>query len=217
LLCCIPKNRPVAVITKDGSPRAAKHFWVWNPPLLDTNGKSLAIVELPKSRKIPKSRKKAQQQKQVKPKLEGSLDLSLSENKPNAMTRKNIFRRRHSADETALLLALAVTKGIRCIAFCKTRGLVEWVYERTLATLKQSQDTVKYISKVESYRGGYTKMERRQIEEKLFQNELLGVVGTSALELGVDIGGVDLTLHCGFPSSHASLLQQAGRVRSFVV
>jgi DEAD/DEAH box helicase domain-containing protein len=45
----------------------------------------------------------------------------------------------------------------------------------------------------------------------LFHNELLGVVGTNALELGVDVGGIDLTLHCGYPTSYASLLQQAGR------
>jgi DEAD/DEAH box helicase domain-containing protein len=53
--------------------------------------------------------------------------------------------------------------------------------------------------------------ERRKIEKRLFRSELLGVVGTNALELGVDIGGIDLTLHCGYPSNYASLLQQAGR------
>jgi DEAD/DEAH box helicase domain-containing protein len=49
------------------------------------------------------------------------------------------------------------------------------------------------------------------IEQRLFNNDLLAVVGTSALELGVDIGGINITLHCGYPSSHSSLLQQAGR------
>ena len=225
LLCCIPQSKSVTIVTKDGSPRSSKHFWVWNPPLLDMNGKSLKRVEIP-----PRKRKLIQKEQPSKaPKAkgrpgksscervgEGPVDLSSlsqveSKVREETPCRRNVLRRRHSADETALLLARAVTQGVRCIAFCKTRGLVEWVYERTLSALKKSPDTAKYISKVESYRGGYTKLERRQIEEKLFHNQLLGVVGTSALELGVDIGGVDLTLHCGFPSSHASLLQQAGR------
>jgi DEAD/DEAH box helicase domain-containing protein len=94
---------------------------------------------------------------------------------------------------------------------------VECVYEHCIAVLKQSHKTASLISKVDSYRGGYTKLKRREIEEKLFSGELLGVVGTSALELGVDIGGVEVTLHCGFPSSHASLMQQAGRAGRGVV
>jgi DEAD/DEAH box helicase domain-containing protein len=172
------------------------------------NGRSMGTVVVPKSRRKKQNLKSSNVKQAAGP---TELSSTGEEAKPDAAPRKDFVRRRHAADETALLLARAVTKGVRCIAFCKTRGLVEWVYERTLAALKQSPETVKYISKVESYRGGYSKMERRQIEQKLFQNELLGVVGTSALELGVDIGGVDLTLHCGFPSSHASLLQQAGR------
>jgi DEAD/DEAH box helicase domain-containing protein len=56
-------------------------------------------------------------------------------------------------------------------------------------------------------------MERRMIEQRLFQDEVLGVVATCALEVGVDIGGIDLTLHCGFPTSYESFIQQAGRAR----
>mmetsp|Transcript_34013 Transcript_34013/g.82469 ORF Transcript_34013/g.82469 Transcript_34013/m.82469 type:complete len:1203 (+) Transcript_34013:185-3793(+) len=210
LLCCIPQTKKVSIVTQDGSPRAAKHFWVWNPPLLDTNGKNMGMVKLPRNRK---KKPKKPPETTNHPDVGGPVDLSqtLEDRQTAQIPRKQFIRRRHSADETALLLARAVTRGIRTIAFCKTRGLVEWVYERTLAALKKSPETAKFISKVESYRGGYTKLDRRQIEQKLFQNDLLGVVGTSALELGVDIGGVDLTLHCGFPSSHASLLQQAGR------
>jgi DEAD/DEAH box helicase domain-containing protein len=145
---------------------------------------------------------------------DGPIDLSQitqqEEERKNNLRRRDI-RRRHSAEETALLLARSVTMGVRCIAFCKTRCLVEWVYDRCIHALKQSPRTEKLVSLVDSYRGGYTRIKRREIEEKLFKNQLLGVVGTSALELGVDIGGVNLTLHCGFPSSHASLMQQAGR------
>ena len=121
------------------------------------------------------------------------------------------FHRRHPADETAQLLALSVKCGIRCIAFASTRALVEWIYDKCLKILKQDPETAYLASKVESYRGGYTMEVRRSIEKRLFQNELLGVIGTCALELGVDIGGIDLTLHCGYPGSYTSLMQQAGR------
>jgi DEAD/DEAH box helicase domain-containing protein len=226
LLCCIPQATKVNIVTRDGSPRGAKHFWVWNPPFLDMNGKSLGKVKVSKQRKscsrnkdpsatISKKRKSLSQLHDG-PELSSSALEEHTHTKGSSSSRgqigqKKFLRRRHAADETAFLLARAVSQGVRCIAFCKTRGLVEWVYERTCAALKQSPKTEKLISKVDSYRGGYSKIERRQIEDRLFQNQLLGVVGTSALELGVDIGGVDLTLHCGFPSSHASLLQQAGR------
>jgi DEAD/DEAH box helicase domain-containing protein len=216
LLCCIPQDHDVNIVTNDTSPRAAKHFWVWNPPLLDMHGKSLGQVKKPRKRKHVASEHTKSERKHSKssspptnPAKDGPIDLSSSSQE--RLARQEVLRRRHSADETALLLARAVSQGVRCIAFCKTRGLVEWVYERTLAALKQSPKTAGLCSRVESYRGGYTKLERRQIEGRLFNNQLLGVVGTSALELGVDIGGVDLTLHCGFPSSHASLLQQSGR------
>mmetsp|Transcript_21537 Transcript_21537/g.32697 ORF Transcript_21537/g.32697 Transcript_21537/m.32697 type:complete len:677 (+) Transcript_21537:1883-3913(+) len=119
--------------------------------------------------------------------------------------------RRHAADETALLLARAISQGVRCIAFCKTRCLVEWVYERAISALKGDSSTQHLTNQLEVYRGGYTTKVRRSIENRLFKNDLLGVVGTNALELGVDIGGIDLTLHCGYPTSYSSLLQQAGR------
>ncbi len=217
LLCCIPKQQTVTIVKEDGSPRAAKHFWVWNPPLMDINGKSLGRVERKTKKSSSKTSdvKKHQTGKDNKLKIQyrkkdGPIDLSAPIDTAE-QSRESAQHRRHSADETALLLALAVSRGIRCIAFCKTRCLVEWVYERTLSALKASPKTADLCSKVESYRGGYIKAERRQIEERLFHNQLLGVVGTSALELGVDIGGVDLTLHCGFPSSHENLIQQSGR------
>ncbi|MGK3741680.1 MAG: ATP-dependent helicase YprA (DUF1998 family) [Bacillariaceae sp.] len=235
LLCCIPSTQPVTVLTDDFSPRAAKHFFVWNPTLLDANGKSLGYVSWPKKNKNNNNKKKKQgiimsertikESPIVEPPTKSStivknqfdVPVELSsvsseiEEKNNVSKNRKNVRRRHSADETALLLAAAVSQGVRCIAFCKTRCLVEWVYDKCIKVLKQSPDTAKLISKVDSYRGGYSKMKRREIESKLFHNQLLGVVGTSALELGVDIGGVGLTLHCGFPSSHASLMQQAGR------
>ncbi|KAL3922495.1 MAG: hypothetical protein SGILL_002172, partial [Bacillariaceae sp.] len=205
LLCCIPSTEPVTVVVDDFSPRASKHFFVWNPPLLDENRKTLGYVAWPKKKKkATGGTNKAERtttlptNSQTITPMNRPVGLSSAfpeEQEKNRLIRKEI-RRRHAADETALLLARAVTQGVRCIAFCKTRSLVEWVYERCITVLKQSPKTSVLLDKVDSYRGGYTKSKRRDIEEKLFNGELLGVVGTSALELGVDIGGVEVTLHC---------------------
>jgi ATP-dependent helicase YprA (DUF1998 family) len=67
------------------------------------------------------------------------------------------------------------------------------------------------VGHVKAYRGGYTKADRRLIEDDLFSGKLLGVTATSALELGIDIGDLDVSLHLGFPGSISSLWQQAGR------
>ncbi|PKU77648.1 ATP-dependent DNA helicase Q-like 3 [Dendrobium catenatum] len=67
------------------------------------------------------------------------------------------------------------------------------------------------VNSVRVYRGGYTPQDRRKIETDLFEGKLQGVAATNALELGIDVGYIDATLHLGFPGSVASLWQQAGR------
>eukprot|EP00959_Pyramimonas_sp_CCMP1952_P008197 171301-Pyramimonas_sp.AAC.1 len=62
-----------------------------------------------------------------------------------------------------------------------------------------------------AYRAGYTVAERRQIEGSLFDGRLRGVAATNALELGIDVGRLDVTLHLGFPGTVASLWQQASQ------
>jgi len=230
LLCPISRDSPITVLKADddGSPRSSKHFFVWNPPIMNINGMSTGHVTITKPQK-----EKAESENNKNEADEGSLPAvsknggvetadgmreessessseSLSCGAPSS-NKGTQFYRRHAADETALILAKAVKNKVRCIAFCKTRSLVEWVYERTISALRSDAETAHLASRVESYRGGYSVEERRLIEQRLFKNELLAVVGTSALELGVDIGGIDVTFHCGYPSSHSSLLQQAGR------
>lgn len=67
---------------------------------------------------------------------------------------------------------------------------------------KQRQDL---LGKIMSYRGGYTPTTRRQIEQKMFRGELLAIIATNALELGIDIGNLDAVLMIGVPWSISSL------------
>ena len=114
--------------------------------------------------------------------------------------------RRSLLTEGALVFANLVSQGIRTIAFAKTRKGAELIYR--YAADRVGVDLARRIS---PYRAGYTARERREIEGRLFRGELLGVVSTSALELGVDVGALDAAVCCGYPGSVASIWQQWGR------
>ncbi|MGE5529209.1 MAG: DEAD/DEAH box helicase [Patescibacteria group bacterium] len=113
-------------------------------------------------------------------------------------------------EDAAWLLALLIEEGVRTIAFTRSRQAAEWL-QVSLARLLEGSGQGELAAKVRSYRGGYLPSERRAIERQLFTGELLGVVSTSALELGVDIGGLEAALILGYPGTMASLWQQAGR------
>jgi DEAD/DEAH box helicase domain-containing protein len=114
--------------------------------------------------------------------------------------------RRSLLTEGALVFASLVAQGIRTIAFAKTRKGAELIYR--YAADRVGVDLARRIS---PYRAGYTPRERREIEGRLFRGDLLGVVSTSALELGVDVGALDAVVCCGYPGSVASIWQQWGR------
>ena len=108
--------------------------------------------------------------------------------------------------ETAGLLAALVGAGRRAIAFTRSRKGAELVAAATRQLLPPD-----LAGKVRPYRGGYLAAERREIEAELFSGRLLGVAATNALELGVDIGGLDACVLDGFPGTIASFWQQIGR------
>jgi DEAD/DEAH box helicase domain-containing protein len=114
--------------------------------------------------------------------------------------------RRSLLTEGALVFANLISQGIRTIAFAKTRKGAELIYR--YAADRVGVDLARRIS---PYRAGYTARERREIEGRLFRGELLGVVSTNALELGVDVGALDAVVCCGYPGSVASIWQQWGR------
>ncbi|HEX9993347.1 MAG TPA: DEAD/DEAH box helicase [Acidimicrobiales bacterium] len=109
--------------------------------------------------------------------------------------------------ETAGLVAELVASGRRTIAFCRSRRGTEVVAADVRRRLPSDVDA----ETVRPYRGGYLAAERRDIEADLFTGRLRGVVATTALELGVDVGGLDACVLNGFPGTIASMWQQAGR------
>jgi len=144
----------IALIDRDGAPRAERRIAMWNPPVIDealgTRGSPLA--------------------------------------------------------EAAELLAGLVQEGARTICFMKSRKAVELI-----ARFTQDRLTPELAERVAPYRAGYTAQQRRELEAKLAGGELLGVVATDALELGIDIGALDAAICVTFPGTVASLRQMWGR------
>src|SRR5438552_3916875 len=106
--------------------------------------------------------------------------------------------------EAAKLQALFVERGLRTLTFAKSRKAAELVHRFTAERLGDD-------SSLSPYRAGYTAAQRREIERRLKEGELLGVSATNALELGIDIGLLDCRLSGGLPGTIASLRQQWGR------
>ncbi|XP_009607305.1 uncharacterized protein LOC107788816 isoform X1 [Nicotiana tabacum] len=123
---------------------------------------------------------------------------------------KHLIARRSSPIlEVSCLFAEMMQHGLRCIAFCKTRKLCELVLCYTREILQETSPHL--VDTICAYRAGYVAEDRRRIEHDFFNGSICGIAATSALELGIDVGHIDATLHLGFPGSIASLWQQAGR------
>jgi DEAD/DEAH box helicase domain-containing protein len=114
--------------------------------------------------------------------------------------------RRTATAEAGYLLTDLVESGTRTVAFVRSRRAAELV-------ALQAQDLLgaPLSGRVAAYRGGYLAEERRALERDLQSGRLLGLASTSALELGVDVSGLDAVLMAGYPGTRASLWQQAGR------
>ncbi|MDP2730977.1 MAG: DEAD/DEAH box helicase [Dehalococcoidales bacterium] len=117
--------------------------------------------------------------------------------------------RRSTNSEASYLFTELVKQGIRTLTFARTRRVTELIYSYSRDRLAEENPLL--AKRIKAYRAGYLPQERRQIERELFGGQLLGVVATVALELGVDIGGLDATVLTGYPGSIASTWQQAGR------
>ncbi|MGI8593149.1 MAG: DEAD/DEAH box helicase [Solirubrobacteraceae bacterium] len=148
----------IALVDRDGSPRAVRTTAIWNPPLLD----------------------------------------------------EDLGTRRSALTEAADLLADLVSGGARTICFIKSRKGVEIVARNAAARLRSDGEAA-LAERIAPYRAGYTPGQRRELERKLVAGELMGVVATDALELGIDIGALDAAICVTFPGTVASLRQMWGR------
>jgi len=118
-------------------------------------------------------------------------------------------KRRSANSEATTLFTELVRHDIRSLAFARSRRLTEliYIYSRDLLAEADPQRA----GRIKPYRAGYLAEARRRTEQELFHGQLLGVVATTALELGVDIGDLEATVLTGYPGSIASAWQQAGR------
>jgi DEAD/DEAH box helicase domain-containing protein len=118
--------------------------------------------------------------------------------------------RASSLSEAAALLAALMEREVRTICFLKSRRGVELIQKFTKLRLEDA-GRGDLAERIAPYRAGYTPMQRREIERRLAEGDLLAVVATDALELGIDIGDLDAAICVTFPGTVASLRQMWGR------
>ncbi|MEA2310604.1 MAG: box helicase protein [Solirubrobacteraceae bacterium] len=126
------------------------------------------------------------------------------------ITDEKLATRRSVLAEAADLLAELVSEGARTIVFMKSRKAVELMAKFAQLAL-EDRGRGELAERIAPYRAGYTAQQRRELERRLVEGELLGVVSTDALELGIDIGSLDAAICVTFPGTVASLRQMWGR------
>jgi DEAD/DEAH box helicase domain-containing protein len=122
---------------------------------------------------------------------------------------KDRLDRRSATDDAVWLMTEAIDAGAQALAFTRTRQAAELVHRYVQDELRERHSPL--ADRVRAYRGGYLPNERRQIEQDLFHGRLRGVATTNALELGIDVGSLDVALLVNYPGTVASAWQQAGR------
>jgi DEAD/DEAH box helicase domain-containing protein len=104
------------------------------------------------------------------------------------------------------LLKAALSRNLRTIVYCQSRKMTE------LISMWASERSGRFAGRISAYRAGFLPEERREIEGRMASGDLLAVISTSALELGIDIGGLDVCIMVGYPGSIMATLQRGGRV-----
>ncbi|TCB92781.1 DEAD/DEAH box helicase [Micromonospora zingiberis] len=197
---------PVVAVTEDTSPRAGLTFALWEPPLLPADRPAPA----PAPRRDPDvPRPGAHPSRPTHPLSDATPDALApgAEAVPELADLTQV--RRSALRETADLLADIVAAGVRTLAFVRSRRGAEVVATSARRSLDEAVPGLG--ARVAAYRAGYLREERRELERALLHGDLLGLASTNALELGVDLVGLDAVLICGYPGTRASLWQQAGR------
>ncbi|RIV37105.1 DEAD/DEAH box helicase [Micromonospora radicis] len=226
---------PVVAVAEDTSPRAGVTFALWEPPLLPPDpsaspspsvtsapsaaGSVAAAVTAPAPRRTrdarpspgpPPTRPDAGPPPTRPDAAAAAAPPSGPPEDAGAPPTADLTQVRRSAlRETADLLADTVAAGVRTLAFVRSRRGAEVVANNARRGLDEAVPGLG--DRVAAYRAGYLREERRELERALLHGDLLGLASTNALELGVDLVGLDAVLICGYPGTRASLWQQAGR------
>jgi DEAD/DEAH box helicase domain-containing protein len=116
--------------------------------------------------------------------------------------------RRSYVSETRKVTSFFLHQNLQTIVFAQSRLITEVLVTYLKADIEKG---VKSEGQIRGYRGGYLPLKRREIEKKLRDGKILGVVSTNALELGIDIGSLDVAVMAGYPGNIASTWQRAGR------
>lgn len=179
----------VTEVSVDGSPRGARTLVLWNPLTDDTAGPDGNTPDSGGGNS-------------------GGPDDAADPDDPDegAPGWTAGERRRSSARDAALVTRLLVTGGHRTLTFCRGRRGTELLAAEVRRRLPDD-----LAESVQPYRGGLLPAERRTVEDALAAGRLRAVVATTALELGIDVGGLDAVVLNGFPGTVASMRQQAGR------
>jgi DEAD/DEAH box helicase domain-containing protein len=122
---------------------------------------------------------------------------------------KDSLARRSANDDAVVWLEEAVEAEGQALAFTRTRQAAELIHRYLRESLSRKRSP--HADKVRAYRGGYLPIERREIEQDLFAGRLRAVAATNALELGIDVGSLDVAVLVHYPGTIASCWQQAGR------
>lgn len=119
--------------------------------------------------------------------------------------------RKPASVESSEILAHLMTRDVQTLLFAKSRKLTELTAHRAVEFIDEDDTPYDTEVDVEAYHAGHGKETRRETEDRLKSGEIDGVVSTEALELGIDIGGVDGTVISGYPGTRQSFWQQIGR------
>lgn len=173
---------PVAAVTEDGSPRAGSQIVLWRPAPVESDERAILATTT--------------NQPPIPPDPDTELP---TEDSP----------RRAANTEAGDLTAFLVSRGARLLTFVRSRPgterVAEIAHERLEAASRHLAGTVA------AYRGGFLPEERRELEERLRTGDIRALATTNALELGIDISGLDAVVVTGWPGTHASFSQQIGR------
>jgi DEAD/DEAH box helicase domain-containing protein len=199
-------GQDVEAVTEDGSPRAAVTFGLWEPGTRATvDGR----------RPVGADGASATAADGAAAASDGAAAAADEDGTGGHRSEEPL--RRSATSEAGALLADLVARNVQTLVFARSRRGAELVASsaRRLVT-QQAESTSSAVladrsKRIAAYRGGYLAQERRALEDALRSGELTALASTNALELGIDVSGLDAVLIAGWPGTRASLWQQAGR------